>query len=55
MLSEEVHSESFSKDIKNSFQAALNSRKEVDSTSVSQSSRPSIVGTSTSSYNGSRG
>ena len=55
VLSEEVHSESFSKDIKNSFQAALNSRKEVDSTSVSQSSRPNIVGTSTSSYNGSRG
>ena len=55
VLSEEVHSESFSKDTDNSFEAALNSHMLVDSTSVGQSSRPSAVGTSAFSYDGSRG
>ena len=55
MLSEEVHSESFSKDTEDSFQEALNSHQEVDSTSIGQSSRPSATGTSNSSYDGSRG
>ena len=48
MLSEEVHSESFSKDTKDSHQ-------EVDSTSIGQSSRPSVAGTSASGYDSSRG
>ena len=55
MLSEEVHSESFSKDTDNSVQTALNSYQELDSTSVGHSSRPSVVGTSASGYDGSRG
>ncbi|RVW90766.1 hypothetical protein CK203_046415 [Vitis vinifera] len=55
VLSEEVHSESFSKDTEDSFQGALNSHQEVDSTSIGQSSRPSAVGTSASGYDGSRG
>ena len=55
LLFEEVHSESFSKDIDHSFEAALNSHPSADSTSVGQSSRPNVVGTSVSSYNGSRG
>ena len=55
MLSEEVHSESFSKDTEDSFQGALNSHQEVDSTSIGQSSRPSAAGNSTSGHDGSRG
>ncbi|KAJ9680166.1 hypothetical protein PVL29_019454 [Vitis rotundifolia] len=55
VLSEEVHSESFSKDTEDSFQEALNSHQEVDSTSIDQSSRPSAAGTSASGYDGSRG
>ena len=54
MLSEEVHSESFSKDTDNSFEAALNSHMLVDSTSVGQSSRPNAIGTSVFGYNGSK-
>ncbi|KAL6332423.1 hypothetical protein AAG906_005001 [Vitis piasezkii] len=55
VLSEEVHSESFSKDVADSFQMALNSHQEVDSTSIGQSSRPSAAGTSAFGYDGSRG
>ncbi|RVX08326.1 hypothetical protein CK203_017612 [Vitis vinifera] len=55
VLSEEVHSESFSKDTDDSLQAALNSHQEIDSTSAGHSSRPSAAGTSTSGYDGSRG
>ncbi|RVW67646.1 hypothetical protein CK203_063076 [Vitis vinifera] len=55
VLSEEVHSESFNKDIDDSLQAALNSHQEIDSTSVGHSSRPSAAGTSASGYDGSRG
>ena len=54
-LSEEVHNESFGKDIKDSFQGALDSHKEVDSTSAGQSSRPSVARTFAFGYNGSRG
>ncbi|KAL6326314.1 hypothetical protein AAG906_005508 [Vitis piasezkii] len=49
----EVHSESFSKDTEDSFQGALNSHQEVDSTSIGQSSRPSVA--VSLSYDGSRG
>ncbi|RVW85988.1 hypothetical protein CK203_041452 [Vitis vinifera] len=55
VLSEEVHSESFSKDTDDSVHAVLNSHQEIDSTSVGHSSRPSAAGTFTSSYDGSRG
>ena len=55
MFSEEVHSESFSKDTDDSIQAALNSHQEIDSTSVGHSSRPSTAGTFASGYDGSRG
>ena len=55
MLSEEVQSESFSKDTEDSFQGALNSHQEVDFTSTGQSSRPSATGTSAFGYDGSRG
>ena len=55
VLSEEVHSESFSKDTEDSFQGALDSHQEVDSTSVSQSSRPSVANASASGYDGLRG
>ena len=55
MLSEEVHIESSSKDIKDSFKGALNSYQEVDSTSVSQSSGPSVANASASGYDGLRG
>ncbi|RVW45794.1 hypothetical protein CK203_086275 [Vitis vinifera] len=55
VLSEEVHSESFSKDTDDSVQTALNSHQEIDSTSTSHSSRPSATGTSVSGYDGSRG
>ena len=48
VLSEEVHSESFSKDTDDSHQ-------EIDSTSAGHSSRPNAAGTSTSDYDGSRG
>ena len=54
VLSKEVHSESFSKNIDDSFQAALNSYQEFDSTSVGHSSRPSAAGTFASGYDGSR-
>ena len=55
VLSEEVHSESVSKDVEDSFQGALNSHKEVDFTSIGQSSRPNVASTSAFGYNGSRG
>ena len=55
VLFEEVYSKSFSKDTDDSFQAALNSHQEVESTSAGHSSRPNAAGTSTSCYNGSRG
>ncbi|RVW62896.1 hypothetical protein CK203_059778 [Vitis vinifera] len=48
VLSEEVHSESFSKDTNDSHQ-------EIDSTSAGHSSRPSATGTSASGYDGLRG
>ena len=48
VLCEEVHSESFSKDIDDSHQ-------EINSTSAGHSSRPSAAGTSASGYDGSRG
>ena len=51
VLFEKVHSESFSKDTEDSFQRALDSHQEVDFTSASQSSRPSVAGTFASSYN----
>ena len=54
VFSEEVHSESFSKDTDDSFEATLNSHPLVDSTNVRQSSRPSATGTSASGYDGSR-
>ena len=49
VLFEEVHSESSSKDIGDSFEGALNFQPLVDSTNVGQSNRPS-----TSSYDSSR-
>ena len=55
MLSEKVHSKSFSKDSDDSFQAALNSHQEVESTSVGHSSRPNATGITASGYDGSRG
>ncbi|KAL6334719.1 hypothetical protein AAG906_021378 [Vitis piasezkii] len=54
VLSEKVHSESFSKNTNGSFEAALNPHHSVNSTSVVQSSRLSVAGTSASSYDGSR-
>ncbi|RVW64721.1 hypothetical protein CK203_066474 [Vitis vinifera] len=54
VLSEEVHSESFSKDTDDSLHATY-SQQEIDSTSAGHSSRPSAAGTSASGYNGSRG
>ena len=54
VLSEEVHSESFSQDTIDSFQPAVTSRPSFDS-SVEHSSRPSFSGTSTTGYDGSRG
>ena len=53
VLSEEVHSESFSQDTRDSFQPAVTSRPSFDS-SVEHSSRPSITGTSTIDYDDSR-
>ena len=55
VLSEEVHNETFSKDTEDSFQGALDSHQEVDSTSAGQNSRPSIASTFAFGYNGSRG
>ena len=54
MLSEEVHSKSFSKDTDDSLHATY-SQQEIDSTSAGHSSRPSAAGTSASGYDGSRG
>ena len=54
VLSEEVHSDSFSQDTRDSFQPAVTSRPSFDS-SVEHSSRPSFAGTSTIGYDGSRG
>ncbi|RVW61035.1 hypothetical protein CK203_045824 [Vitis vinifera] len=54
VLSEEVHSESFSKDTNDSLHATY-SHQEIDSTSAGYSSRPSAAGTSASGYDGSRG
>ena len=54
VLSEEVHSESFSQDTMDSFQPAVTSRPSFDS-SVEHSSRPSFAGTSTTGYDGSIG
>ncbi|KAL6319755.1 hypothetical protein AAG906_036813 [Vitis piasezkii] len=55
VLSKEVHSESFSKDTDDSFQAALDFHQEVDSTSAGHSSRPGVACTSAFGYDGSRG
>ena len=52
VLSEEVHSESFSQDARDSFQPVVTSRPSFDS-SVEHSSRPSFSGTSTTGYDGS--
>ena len=54
VLSEEVHSESFSQDTRDSFQPIVTSRPSFD-LSAEHSSRPSFVGTSTTGYDGSRG
>ena len=54
VLSEEVHSESFSQDTKDSFQHVVASRPSFDS-SAEPSSRPSFAGTSTTCYDGSKG
>ena len=54
VLSEEVHSESFSQDTRNSFQPVVTSRPSFDS-SVEHSNKPSFAGTSTTGYDGSRG
>ena len=54
VLSEEVPNESFSQETRDSFQPIVTSRPSFDS-SVEHSSRPSFVGTSTTSYDGSRG
>ncbi|RVW74958.1 hypothetical protein CK203_049908 [Vitis vinifera] len=54
VLSEEVHSESFSKDTDDSLHVTY-SQQEIDSISAGHSSRPSAAGTSASGYDGSRG
>ena len=54
VLSEEVHSESFSQDTGDSFQPVVTSRPSFDS-SAKHSSRPSFVDTFTTGYDGSRG
>ena len=54
VLSEEVHSESFSQDTRDSFHPAVTSQPSIDS-SAEHSSSPSFVGTSTTGYDGSRG
>ena len=53
VLSEEVHSESFSEDTRDSFQPVVTSRPSFDS-SAEHSSRPSFFGTSTTGYDGLR-
>ena len=53
VLSEEVHSESFSQETRDSFQHVVTSRPSFDS-NVEHSSRPSFTGTSTTGYDGSR-
>ena len=55
VLSKEVHSESFRKDTEDSFHTTLNSHQKVDSRSASHNSRPSVVGTFASGYDGVRG
>ena len=60
VLSEEVHTDSFSQDTRDSFlqgasQSPNTSQSSFDSTSVEHSSRPSAVGTSAFGYDGSRG
>ena len=54
VLSEEVHSESFSQDTRDSFKSTITSRPSFDS-SVEHSSRPSFACASTTGYDGSRG
>ena len=54
VLFEEVHSESFSQDTRDSFQPVVTSRPSSDS-SVEHSTRLSFAGTSTIGYDGSRG
>ena len=54
VLFEEVHSESFSQDTRDSFQLVVTSRPSFDS-SVEHNSRPNFVGTSTTGYDDSRG
>ena len=53
VLSEEVHSESFSYYTRDSFKPVVTSRPSFDS-SAEHSSRPSFFGTSTTGYDGSR-
>ena len=53
VLSEEVYSESFSQDMRDSFQPTVTSRRSFDS-SVEHSSRPSFASISTTGYDGSR-
>ncbi|RVW64319.1 hypothetical protein CK203_047000 [Vitis vinifera] len=60
VLSEEVHTDSFSQDTRDSFrqgisQPAVTSQPSFDSMSVEHSSRTSATGTSASGYDGSRG
>ena len=54
VLSEEVNSESFSQDTRDSFQPVVTSRPYFDS-SVEHGRRPRFAGTSTTGYDGSRG
>ena len=54
VLFEEVHSESFSQDTRDSFQLTVTSRPSFDPR-VEHSSRPSFACTSTTGYDGSRG
>ena len=54
VLSKEVHSEFFSQDTRDSFQAVVTSRPSFDS-SVEHSSRPNFGDTSTTGYDDSRG
>ena len=54
VLFEEVHSESFSQETRDSLQPVVTSRPSFDS-SVKHSSRPSFAGTSAIGYDGSRG
>ena len=53
-LSEEVHSESFNQDMRDSFQPVVTSRPSFDSRGE-HSSRPSFAGASTTGYDSSRG